>query len=309
MSRDKGILAKAIAGGFKGGTEALRQKDVLTEKFLWGDEEARQARQLNLERFGQQKELATHTSGLAVSAAQTTRKQKREEGISAVQQGLKAKMEAMGSDPKVIDEAVRLAGAGLSADIIQGTPGKPLTAEAIKQVAEAVETLMPDATPEEKLAAAGELEKKITAGTYGIQKAAAASKLGKEQAAKEAAVQKQVDKTVGNLSKSLISNPTQAVKQFEVLASNNPVGARKVLTQLEEQGGFGREIKAMKRILDQGVRDKEPTPLATAMPGRAETEAFGPGSGAVLPPVSTGSTRRKVVDTGRPVMAGALPTI
>lgn len=303
MGSDKGILARAIAGGFKGGTEALRQKDVLTEKFAWGDEVARQARQANLERFGQQKELATLQSGLGVSAAQTTRRLKREEDISATQQSLKAKMEALGSSPEDVEEAMEWAGAGLSPAIIQGTPGKPLTAEASKQVAEAVDKLMPDATPEERMKVAGEMEAKITAGTYGLKRAATAAEAQREAAKLTAANKQTIDRATTGLTKSLISNPKQAIRQFESLASNKPELAREVLSQLEEQGGHGMEIKAMRNILRQGVRERPPVMKAPTEVGRPEAEAFGVGAGAILPPVGQAPPvpTRVTPDVGRPV--------
>jgi len=134
MGSDKGVLARAIAGGFKGGTAALRQTDVLTEKFLWGDEIARQKRIENLQRFGQQKELAgieagyreelvTHTGEEGKRLARETRGEIRGEKITEI----KDRLSDIITDPKQLFIAKNMADKGFSESEIVGTPAKKVT--------------------------------------------------------------------------------------------------------------------------------------------------------------------------------------
>lgn len=272
MASDLGILARAFAGGAKGGTEALRQTDVLTEKFAWGNEVARQKRVENLERFGQQKELAGVQSGLRrqevthqLSATEQRKRQNVADSVSA-------EMRAFGASKEDIKEAQGWAQAGISRDLIRGTAGKPLSTSQAKELAETIDTLYPDLEGEERTQKFKEMESRITSGTFGISAKREGVKAARSTQAELQKIQAKVDMAAKGLMTELASNTQQAISSFRTLAESRPDIARETLAQIEGSGTVhGATLRELQRVLKEARPEKEligrPEPLI-GIPGK-----------------------------------------
>ena len=283
MPSDKGILARALAGGVAGGASALRKAEELKvsefqkfqgmqEKFAWGDEVARQKRLENLQRFGQEKELAGIKSGLRkrefthqLSATEQRKRQNVSDSISA-------EMNAFGASEDEIKEAVGWAQAGISRDLIRGTAGKPLSTAQAKELAETINTLYPDLEGDARTQKFKEMESRITSGTFGIPAKREGIKAARATQAEMQKMQAKVDKAAKGLLVELVSNTGRAINSFRTLAGSRPDIARETLAQIEGSGTvYGATLKELRRVLKESKPKKEligkPEPLI-GVPGR-----------------------------------------
>ena len=251
MPSGLGVLAAGISSGTGGAIELREGARELKEKYAWADRESQIRREENLIRFGQEKEKlalgagyaqeqARLQSGLGVSSAAETRRLKMMEGIEANKGALKAKMEVMGSSPENIQRAMDFLDKGGELVAWTGKPGEPLSTEDVERLTKAVNNqLGEDASSSEKLELFKIMETNRTAGAPGILTKAAKAKeavLTKEQ---EAAKQSMISTTTSDLSDTLVSDPKQAVSDFQDLYNKRPDIAEATLVQLEASGGHG----------------------------------------------------------------------
>jgi len=310
---DSGVLARTIQGAFAGGTEAMRQSDKLRsaemekfqglrEKFAWGNEEARRAKEENLARFGQAKELAQLGSTLKKKEfsyeLNTTEQRKRQNAADQVQ----AQMEAFGADQKDIDEAVSWAKAGIPVDVITGTSGKPLTAAQAVEVATALRQLHPDMDEEQISQKFQEIESRITTGTPSLS-ARRLSYQERQRIAKEETVKKErINKATSSLGKLFQTNPMDAEGKVRELSINEPDVAKAAIDKLV---GDKRITQARARYLRKLAAVKGPT--GPILPEKVIGEPGRPASAfkGVIP--TTPSSLQNIPEAG-PITSGATRT-
>jgi hypothetical protein len=257
---ETGVLSAALSGAFgKAGEQRAGAKETRA-KYAWADSEAQRLRAENLAKHGEATELQElrgeqqisaleRGAELGVESARQTREQKRLEGVKADKGSLRAKMEVMGSSPENINKAMDFLDRGGELVTWTGKPGEPLSTSDVKNLSEAIDSMFPDETSEAKLAMFKTMEANRTTGVPGLPTRAAQAKETAKTAATEKAKQEMVSGTTSDLKSTLSANPTKAIEDFQKLYSKRPDLAEATLAQLEAEGGYGPELKAMRRVL------------------------------------------------------------
>jgi hypothetical protein len=292
---DKGVLAAALSGGVAGGMGAIRKTNELTEKMAWGDEIARQKRQENLARWGQEEKVAATQQGYDIdklNLGSTLRKGEFSYSLNAtelrkrqnVADEMVAKYSAYGATDSQIKQISGLAMAGLDAATLEGTSGKPLTANQANELASAIEKLMPDASDEDRLNTFKKIEATLTTGSPSLSTRVEGAKTDKEQAKALEVFNTKVNMGKQKVASGLTSDEAGTITELRKIAASDLPLANSIIDGLEADGTINKsKSQYLKKQL--AAKNQPVLPVAvTQERGRPMAEAFPNDTGVLAPP-------------------------